>query len=133
MLRKVCLFVLFFCAPVAILRAESLPEIGIQEKKLAISFVEEYEGVLDATIRQSGRTIFLAITMDYGTDETSAKQIGANFVRLVKTFSGDTSPGRTIGKGFYDYEVEVHLPDNSRIARGAKVDFARQISWLLSP
>ena len=48
---------------------------------------------------------------------------------MIKTFSPDTPPGRTIGRGIYDYVVGVYYPNEERLVLGAKVAFSDRISW----
>ena len=55
--------------------------------------------------------------------------MGENFVRLCKTFIEDDSPGRTIGRGKYDYLIGVYYPNEKRVAQGAKSRVANRISW----
>lgn len=67
--------------------------------------------------------------MTYETSEQDAKQLGDNFVRLVKTISEEESPQKEIGKGIYDYDVRFSRPDNTPLVSGSKGRFSTHITW----
>lgn len=85
--------------------------------------------VRDAAITQRGDDISLVLIVGYATSEAKAKSLGDNFVRLTKSLSQDTPPGRMIGRGIYNYLVGVYYPNEERLAKGAKVAFSDRISW----
>ena len=109
--------------------ADSVPTISDTEKSSAIGTIEDYKGVRDVAISQKGKKVNLAIIVDYSVSKSYAKQLGDNFLRLVKTFSKDKSPSKDIGKGIYDYLVGVYYPNQKNVVMGAKVDFADRITW----
>lgn len=105
------------------------PVITEQEKSLAISQIKEHANVKDAAISQDGDTLSLVLIVDLGTTKNKAKELGDNFVRLVKAFSKDDSPGNEIGNGIYDYLIGIYDPAKKEIAMGAKSSIARSITW----
>ena len=98
-------------------------------KSLAVHEIKRSPRVRDASVALDGRTLSLVIIVEYATNESYAKQLGDNFVRLVKTFSDDDPPGQKIGRGTYDYLVGVYYPNEKRLVLGAKSRAADHISW----
>ena len=78
-------------------------------------------GVLDATLRQRGRTVALSLVVPAGTGARAAREIGERFVRLV---------GRRAAAGpdAFDYVVSVRSPD-AVIARGGKPTSDPLVRW----
>ncbi|MFC1800027.1 hypothetical protein ACFL2Z_03845 [Candidatus Eisenbacteria bacterium] len=105
------------------------PQVTDEEMSLAIEEIESDPVVIDAAVQQEGKKLSLAVIVTPGTSKTEAMEVGERFVRLVKTFSKDTPPQKEVGKGIYDYLVGVYYPGNVELALGAKVSFARSISW----
>ena len=98
-------------------------------KAMVVSGIEGYPAVLDASVSQKGADVSLVLIVALGTSESAAKRLGENAVRMTKTLSQDTSPGKTIGKGMYNYLVGVYYPDERMVAQGAKVTFSDRITW----
>ncbi len=98
-------------------------------KQMASASIEEQDQVIDSDIRQDGHDLSLILVVSYATTPATAKQLGDNFVRMVKSLGPDDSPGRTIGEGKYDYVIGVYYPNQDRVALGAKVRGASRISW----
>ena len=99
-------------------------------KDLAIGVITGYDEVLDAAISQDGRTLSLVVIVGCATSEEVAKNMGDNFVRLVKSFGPESSPsGTEIGKGDFDYLVGVYCGNERKLAQGAKVRNAPHITW----
>ena len=110
--------------------AVTVPEITEAEKSLAIRGIgDHHQGVREAVISQEGRKIKLAIIVNPEISEVDARQLGDNFVRLVKSFSKDKTPGSDIGAGIYDYFIYVYYPNRKLIAVGQKHRVYSQISW----
>ena len=103
--------------------------IAADIKAIAISSISDYPEVIDAAISQDDRGISLVLVVAFGTDEGRAKELGDNFVRMLKSFSEDSPPGKDIGKGMYDYLIGVYYPDEMQVALGAKARSANRISW----
>jgi len=119
---------IFFLVTINLL-SKSVPKITEDEKLLAITSIKEQSGVKDAAIEQENEEVSLAIIVEYGTSKERAKELGENFVRLVKTFSQDVNPEKEIGRGIYDYLIGVYYPNNKEIVMGAKASIARSITW----
>jgi len=119
---------LFFLVTINLL-SKSVPKITEDEKLLAIASIKEQSGVKDAAIKQKDEKVSLAMIVEYGTSKERAKELGENFVRLVKTFSQDVNPEKEIGRGIYDYLIGVYYPNNKEIVMGAKASIARSITW----
>ena len=99
------------------------------EKSLAIAGIEAYPLVLEAAISQKGEHLSLVVIVAYGTNFATAKELGANFVRMVKTFGPDQAPGANVGTGLYDYQVGVYYPDKAFIVQGWKLGNSSKIRW----
>ena len=109
--------------------ATDVPVLTEEQKSLAINAMMGQSLVSDAAITQDGRNLSLVLVVNAAASEEYAKELGSNFVRLVKTFGPEEAPGREIGEGIYDYLVGVYTPAEEQIALGAKVSFARSITW----
>ena len=129
--KSIFIFTLFFWVTIPVgVSAVSVPEITEEEKSLAISGITDYyEGVREAVISQEGKRINLTIIVKQEISEAYAKQLGDNFVRLVKLFSKDKTPGKDIGAGIYDYLITVYYPNRKLVAVGEKDSAYRRIAW----
>ncbi len=96
---------------------------------LVLASIEVLPRVVDAAMFQDGDQISLVVVVDYATNESYAKQLGDNFVRLAKTHLKDVAPGKNIGKGEYDYLVGVYYPNEKQLALGAKSRSSQDIRW----
>ena len=78
-------------------------------------------GVIDATLRQHGRTVALSLLVPAETEPRAARAIGERFVRLV---------GRRAAAGpdAFDYVVSVRSPE-AVIARGGKPTSDPLVRW----
>ena len=85
--------------------------------------------VRDVSITQEGFKIKIGVIVGVATDRDYAKQIGDNVVRNVKSLSADESPGKTIGRGIYDYSVVVGTSADDIWWMGVKLAEAASISW----
>ncbi len=47
----------------------------------------------------------------------------------MKSLEPDTSLGRSIGSGTYDYLIGVYTRDETQLAPGANVSVAERITW----
>ena len=82
--------------------------MGELEKEIAIMEIKYHDGVLDATIKQEDSTFFLGVSV-YPNGELHAKEIGDNFVRLVKSFGpDDPMPRKGIGEGKFNYRIGIY-------------------------
>jgi hypothetical protein len=129
--KSIFIFTLFFWITIPFsVSAVSVPEITEEEKTLAITGITDYyEGVREALISQKGKKINLTIIVKQEISEIYARQLGDNFVRLVKLFSKDKSPGRDIGPGIYDYLIAVYYPNRKLVAVGEKGCAYKSITW----
>ena len=105
------------------------PKLAADVKAMVVSVIEGYPTVLDAAVSQKGADISLVLIVVPGTSESEAKRLGENAVRMTKSLSQDSSPGKAIGKGIYNYLVSVYYPDERMVAQGAKVTFADRVTW----
>ncbi len=78
-------------------------------------------GVLDATLRQRGRTVSLSLVVPAETEPRAARATGERFVRLVGRRSA-------AGPDAFDYVVSVRSPD-AVIARGGKPTTDPLVRW----
>lgn len=108
---------------------EGVPEITEFDKTTAINQIKAYPEVLDAAVEQDDKELSLVLIVEHGTSEELARQLGDNFVRLVKTFGPEPAPGKVIGEGMFNYLIGVYYPNEELIAMGSKVSFATYITW----
>ena len=98
-------------------------------KGTAITAIKGNAEVVDAAITQDGNSLSLVLIVRSATNAPRARELGDNFVRQVKTFSDDDSPGKEIGTGRYDYLIGVYYPNEKQVVSGAKNRVAARISW----
>ena len=103
--------------------------LAADTKAMVVSGIEGNPAVLDATVSQKGADISLVLIVVPGTSESEAKRLGENAVRMTKSLSQDSSPGKSVGKGIYNYLVGVYYPNKRMVAQGAKVTFADRVTW----
>ena len=109
---------------------ESALPLSPSAQRTILDEIKAHPGVLDAAIVQDGRRLSLVLLVDYATNEEYAKQVGEDFVRLAMTYGAGIRPGYPdLGPGKYDYLIGVYYPNETPVAEGAKVDFARRITW----
>lgn len=108
---------------------QNVPVITAEAKNIAIQSISEYPEIIEADIVQKDNQLSLSIIVKYKTSETRAKELGDNFVRMVKTFSIDKNPDQEIGDGIYHYLVGVYYSNQEMIAMGAKAMIASKITW----
>ena len=105
------------------------PKLKEKEKLLAIKLIKQQDKVKDAGISQNNGIIILTLIIDYGTSLERAKELGDNFIRLVKTHSIDVNPEEKIGKGLYKYTIVVVYPNKEEAVRGIKELSSESITW----
>ena len=109
--------------------AQSAEILTKAQKSMAINTIKGYPEVKDAAITQEKQKLSLVLVVTYATTEARGKKLGDNFVRLVKTFGPEKSPGKEIGKGEYDYLIGIYYANEKQLALGAKVSFSPRITW----
>ena len=107
----------------------SIPPVTQEQIYLATTSIKGYSMVRDAAVTQKGRQVSLTVVVGAATSEQHAREIGDNFVRMVKSFSDDTRPSKEIGPGLYDYLIGVYYPGQQQVVMGAKARNARNIRW----
>ena len=110
-------------------RPVSRSSTSASPSSMAISSIKMNPEVVDAAISRQGNEVSMVIMVRSSTNKTRGKELGENFVRMYKSLSDDTAPGRSVGKGKYDYLIGVYYPNEKPLVRGAKVSFADRISW----
>ena len=110
-------------------RAVAAPPVTQEQIHLATTSIKSYRMVQDAAVTQRGRQVSLVVVVGTATNEQHAREIGDNFVRMVKSFSDDTTPSKEIGPGVYDYLIGVYYPGQQQVVMGAKARNARNIRW----
>ena len=98
-------------------------------KTSAVASIQAYPEVRDAAISQDGNALSLVVVVASETSPQRARELGDNFVRIIKSQSPDTPPGKEIGTGIYDYLIGAYYPNEKRVAQGAKSRGAKRISW----
>lgn len=112
---------------------ENRPEHPIlteDEESLALAHVRADSRVLDAVLRQRGRTVVLSLVVPPDTSPDIARELGERFAVLVKAFSStEPEPDDEIGAGDFDYLVRVSSPAETAIAFGGKVAAGATFNW----
>lgn len=105
------------------------PVVTEKQKNLAIRTIKDYSAVKSAAVVQEGRSLDLTITVDYATPEENARELGNNFVRLLQTLGPEAMPGAVVGKGMFNYLVDVYYPSGEMLAMGTKPRTSDRITW----
>ena len=106
------------------------PFLTESEETRALDGMRSSGQVLDAGIRQRGRTIALSLVVPADTPPNAAHALGERFVQLVQGFASEESvPDHEIGTGDYDYIVRVSSPTEAVIAKGGKATSHTRINW----
>ena len=97
------------------------PVLTSAEKAAVLEDMRANTGVVDATLRQDGRTVALSLLVPAETGRRAAREVGERFVRLV---------GRRAAAGpdAFDYVVSVRSPD-AVIAHGGKPTSEPLVRW----
>ena len=97
------------------------PVLGSTQEAAVLEDMRADAGVLDATLRQRGRTVTLSLVVPAETELRAARAAGERFVRLVGRRSA-------AGPDAFDYVVSVRSPD-AVIATGAKPTTDPLVRW----
>ncbi len=108
----------------------AVESIGEDVKSLVIISIKGYDRILDASIYQKGKVVMIILIADYGTSKQYARRMGDNLIRMLKSFSVDSSPNNRIGPGIYEYHVKVTMPSQKILAEGVKLDIGHNLKWL---
>jgi hypothetical protein len=97
------------------------PVLTSAQKAAVLEDIRANTGVVDATLRQDGRTVALSLLVPAETEPRAAREVGERFVRLV---------GRRAAAGpdAFDYVVSVRSPD-AVIAHGGKPTSEPLVRW----
>ena len=105
------------------------PKIKEEEKLATINSIKQQDEVKDACITQDYENINLTLIVDYSTSKERARELGENFISLVKIYSTDIDPEEKIGIGFYNYVISVLYPDKQEVVKGIKACNTESIAW----
>lgn len=97
------------------------PVLTSTQEAAALEDMRADAGVLDATLRQRGRTVTLSLLVPADTELRTARAVGERFVRLVGRQSA-------AGPDAFDYVVSVRSPD-AVIAHGGKPTSDPLVRW----
>ena len=97
------------------------PVLTSTQEAAALEDMRANIGVIDANLRQRGRTVALSLVVSADTEPQAARAIGERFVRLVGRRSA-------AGPDAFDYVVSVRSPD-AVIARGGKPTTDALVRW----
>jgi len=103
------------------------PELTQEQKAQAIRVIMDEPGVIDAAISQKGKTLSLAIIVEYNTIEVRAKFLAEKFINMMMKYGPENE--FKWKEGIFDYLVTVCYPNQEIIVQGAKVSFADHITW----
>ena len=103
-------------------------------KKLAIeTIIAQHQVVTDAGIEQDGHDLKLVVLVIRGTLESAAREIGENFVRLVRSLGPGKSLSKKmgeVGQTLYDYRLAVCASADLCFAQGVKNSSSTNIYWV---
>ena len=97
------------------------PVLTSTQEAAALEDMRAHIGVIDASLRQRGRTVTLSLVVSAETEPQAARAIGERFVRLVGRRSA-------AGPDAFDYVVSVRSPD-AVIAHGGKPTTDPLVRW----
>ena len=97
------------------------PVLASTQEAAVLQDMRADAGVLDATLRQRGRTVTLSLVVPAETELRAARAAGERFVRLVGRRSA-------AGPDAFDYVVSVRSPD-AVIATGGKPTTDPLVRW----
>ncbi len=124
------LIIIFIFFSVVITLRSGAPLLDGNTKKMAINKIKQYPEIIEAAITQKGDDLSLVLIVPANTSIKKARDLGDNFVRMVKSLSEDApEPGKKIGKGIYRYLIRVNTKQEEKIVLGAKVQTAENITW----
>ena len=106
-----------------------LLDITDVQQRQSLREITDYADVVDATLAQSGISVTLDLIVGSVVSEERAKELGDQFVRVVKRRGPDHRPVTQLGTGSLDYAITVSHPGELQIAKGTKRRVATQISW----
>lgn len=111
--------------------AASVESITTDQKSLVIDTIKGYPEVVSASMGQAESHLYLVVVVKPGTSSNVARNMGDNFVRMVKRFGPDTAPRKEIGHGKYNYHVKVKVlsPTIRTLVSGYKADDDIGIAW----
>lgn len=104
-------------------------DISDVQKGQALREIKDYGDVVDATLSQSGLSVTLNLVVASTVSGDRAKELGEQFVRIVKRRGPDHRPVNQIGTGSLDYSIAVSNPDEDSIAKGDKARNASKVIW----
>ncbi len=97
------------------------PVLTSTQELAVLDDMQANTGVIEATLRQRGRTVTLSLLVPAETGPQAARAIGERFVRLVGRRSA-------LGPDAFDYVVSVRSPD-AVIVRGGKPTNDPLVRW----
>ena len=106
-----------------------LLDITDVQQRQSLREITDYAEVVDATLVQSGISVTLDLIVGSVVSEERAKELGDQFLRIVKRRGPDHRPVNQLGTGSLDYAITVFHPGELQIAKGTKGRMATQISW----
>jgi len=106
-----------------------LLDITDVQQRQSLREITDYADVVEATLVQSGISVTLDLVVGGAVSEERAKELGDQFVRVVKRRGPDHRPVNQLGTGSLDYAITVLHPGELQIAKGIKRRVATQISW----
>ena len=98
------------------------------QKSQSLREITDYSDVVDATLLQSGVSVTLDLVVISTVSEERARELGDQFVRVVKRRGPDHRPVNQLGTGTLDYTITVSYPDEE-ISKGSKRKIDTQITW----
>lgn len=111
--------------------AESVETITTDQKSVVIDTINGYPEVVSASMGQAENHLYLVVVVQPGTSLSVAKNMGDNFVRMVKRFGPDIAPRKEVGHGKYNYHIKVKVtsPTIRTMVSGYKEDRDTRINW----
>jgi major membrane immunogen (membrane-anchored lipoprotein) len=110
-----------------------LLDITDVQQSQSLREIRDYADVVEATLLQSGVAVTLDLVVGSAISEERAKELGDQFIRVVKRRGPDHRPVNQLGTGSLDYTITVFHPGEVQIAKGTKKRIATQITWEQGP
>lgn len=112
--------------------ADTSPQVGsMGGAEVAQLEIEDRPLVRGSSIHRDEDTVTLVVEVNAAMNSRAARQLGEDFLRLFVTLDEQEpgSPGAEIGRTDFSYLIGVIDSQGNTLQQGAKVDFARQITW----
>ena len=110
------------------------PLLSDASREQVLAQIQGHSTVLEATLRQHGPTVALAIVVPTTISVEAAHQLGDDFVRMVTALAAvRLVSAAAMNASDYDFIVDVRTRTDGDIARGGRPSGSPRIIWRARP